>query len=126
MIAGSPWRWAISAIRRKSGTSFFGLPSVSRYTARVFLSTRLLMVSGLRGSKNRTSTPSLAKVWVNRVHVPPYRLLAEMKFCPAWMIVNSAAVMAAMPLPNTNPPAPPSRAASRFSSTSFVGFINRL
>jgi hypothetical protein len=37
-----------------------------------------------------------------------------------------AAVMAAMPLAKVSAAAPPSRAASRFSSTSQVGFISRL
>ena len=39
--------------------------------------------------------PSFENVWVNNVHVPPYRLLAEMKFCPACTIVSRDAVMAA-------------------------------
>ena len=70
--------------------------------------------------------PSFANVCVNSVQVPPYRLLAEMKFCPACTIVSSAAVMAAWPLANASPAAPPSSAASRFSSTSVVGFIRRV
>ena len=48
-----------------------GFPGVSRYTARVFSSTSLLRLSGLLGSKNRTSIPSLEKVCENRVQVPP-------------------------------------------------------
>ena len=47
--------------------------------------------------------PSFEKVCVNRVHVPPYRLLAEMKFCPECTIVSRAAVIAAWPLEKTSP-----------------------
>ena len=79
----------------------------------------------MRGSKNRTSMPSFEKVCVNRVHVPPYRLLAEMKFWPECTIVSSDAVIAAWPLANASAAAPPSSAARRFSSTSVVGFISR-
>ena len=44
-----------------------------------------------------------------------------MKFWPACTIVSKAAVIAAWPLENASPAAPPSRAASRFSSTSVGG-----
>jgi hypothetical protein len=62
---------------------------------------------------------------VNGVQVPPYRLVAEMKFFPECVMVRIAAVMAACPEAKANPPTPPSSAARRFSSTSVVGFISR-
>jgi len=46
-----------------------------------------------------------------------------MKFCPACVMVRIEAVIAACPEANASPPMPPSSAASRFSSTSLVGFM---
>jgi hypothetical protein len=69
--------------------------------------------------------PSFLNVCVNSVHVPPYRLVADRKFCPECAMVRMAAVMAACPDANASAPIQPSSAARRFSSTSFVGFINR-
>jgi hypothetical protein len=49
-----------------------------------------------------------------------------MMFCPASVIVCSAYVIAACPEARPSAPMPPSSAATRFSSTSVVGFMMRV
>ncbi len=45
---------------------------------------------------------------------------------PAWQRFSTAKVVAAWPEPRARPATPPSIAATRFSSTSTVGFMMRV
>ena len=47
---------------QQSGTSFFGLPTLSKYTHLVFSSVSSFIFSGSSGSKNLTSIPNFLKV----------------------------------------------------------------
>jgi hypothetical protein len=58
--------------------------------------------------------------------VPPYRDDALTSSSPAFKIVAIARVSAAWPEATASAPTPPSRAASRFSKTSLVGFMIRV
>jgi hypothetical protein len=58
--------------------------------------------------------------------VPPYSVLEETMLSPASAMVWIAAVMAAMPEAMASAAMPPSIAATRFSSTSCVGFMMRV
>ncbi|OQC20416.1 MAG: hypothetical protein BWX70_03276 [Verrucomicrobia bacterium ADurb.Bin070] len=62
-ISGMPVAWAIAASASKSGTSSFGLPMVSTYSARVRSVIAAWNAAGSREFTNRTVRPNLGSVW---------------------------------------------------------------
>jgi hypothetical protein len=107
-------------------TCSFGLGSVSAYQARVRASVALAKFSGSAGSTKRTSMPNCFSVFANRFQVPPERSVEETMLCPASHRFSTLKVVAAWPEPSASAATPPSSAATRFSSTSTVGFMMRV
>ncbi|MNP70280.1 hypothetical protein D3C76_1664970 [compost metagenome] len=60
------------------------------------------------------------------MYVPPYKVAEDTISSPDSAIFRMEYVMAADPEAVANAPTPPSRAATRCSNTSVVGFINRV
>ena len=77
--------------------------------------------SGSAGSTKRTSTPWSFIVLANRFQVPPYRSVEETMLSPAFTRFCTASALAAWPDATARAAAPPSSAATRFSSASAVG-----
>jgi len=70
--------------------------------------------------------PNCFKVLANRFQVPPYKSVDVTKLSPAWHKFITANVLAAWPDEVARAATPPSSAARRCSSTSWVGFIRRV
>ena len=126
MMSGMPSSLPIAAISAIGNSSSFGFGSVSPKKARVFSSASLRKLSGSDGSANRTSIPSRAKVLVKRFHVPPYRWGDDTILSPVAQRFWIEMATAEDPDDTANAAIPPSRAASRSSSTAVVGFIIRV
>ena len=82
--------------------------------------------SGSAGSTKRTSIPWSRSVLANRFQVPPYRLVELTTLSPTRARFCTASADAACPDDTASAAAPPSSAATRFSSTSAVGFMMRV
>ena len=70
--------------------------------------------------------PRRGSVTLNWLYVPPYRKLVETMLSPAEQMVEMARNWADCPEEVASAALPPSSAATRFSKTSFVGFMIRL
>ena len=69
--------------------------------------------------------PYLGRVCTNRFVVPPYSEGEATMLSPAWAIVKMDRLIAPAPEDVSRAPTPPSRVASRASTTSQVGFVRR-
>src|SRR5690606_1166342 len=105
----------------RSNTSSFGLPKDSTKKALVFSCTALAKLAGSEGSTKVVVMPNRGKVTLKRLKVPPYKLLDETIWSPAFSSTKRAVLMAAVPEEVTTEAMPPSKAASRCSKISLVG-----
>jgi len=107
--------------------SLRGLEIVSPKNALVFGCTAARHCSISSGSSTKdTVMPSFGSVVVNRLYVPPYRLGLATMWSPDSAMLRIAMVVAAIPEESSNAATPPSRAATRCSTTSHVGFMMRV
>jgi len=117
---------ASAEIAFKSKISNLGFPKLSAKKTRVFAWVALPKFSGFEGSTNVVVIPSLGKVTLNKLYVPPYKLLDATIWSPAFSKTNNAVAIAAVPEAVTTAPMPPSSAASRCSKISLVGLFKRV
>src|SRR5699024_12781340 len=75
--------------------------------------------------RNCTGLPYRGTVWLNKLYVPPYKLLSAIISSPAFATFKIAKVMAAIPDAVATAAVPSSNKATRFSNVSTVGFIIR-
>ena len=126
MISGTPILRPSAATSAIGKTLSFGFGSVSAYQQRVRSSVARTKFSGSDGSTKRTSIPNDFSVFAKRFQVPPYRSVDDTMLSPASHRFSTQKLVAAWPEPSARPATPPSIAATRFSSTSTVGFMMRV
>ncbi len=83
-ISGRPILWASSLMALMSATSKAGLLTVSVKKARVFSSAAAAKAEGEFESTNFTVMPSVGRMSLNCVYVPPYKFRALTMLSPAW------------------------------------------
>ena len=102
-----------------------GLAGVSVRMSRVSPRTLASTAAGSEVSANVKSTPKRARTCRQRRRVPPKTTSETTAWPPAFRNASITAWIAAMPVPNAQPSAPPSSAASLVSSARTVGFRDR-
>ena len=124
ITTGIPCLWAICAIASISGISLLGFPRVSRKTALVLSRIASSTSERLWASTKVVSMPYWGSVWARRLKEPPYMVFCA-TICPPFAARASMVyVMAAAPDASARAALPPSRAAIRFSSTSWVELVS--
>ena len=124
-ISGRSCSCATDDTASMSSTLPPGLPIVSAKNALVFGRTAWRQASGSSGSTHVSSTLILPRKCLSWLIVPPYSAEDETMWSPGCSSVKRAAACAAIPLENATAPQPPSRFATRSSSTATVGFMIR-
>src|SRR5690606_21237208 len=106
--------------------SFLGLPNLSIKIAFVFSLIAFLKLSVSFGSTQVVVMQILGRVTLNRLYVPPYKLLDDTIWSSDLSNVSNAAEIADIHEDVTTASMPPSRVAYLFSSMSLVGLFNRV
>lgn len=91
----------------KSKTSNFGFPNDSAKKTFVFSVAALVKFTASDGSTKVVVIPSLGKVTLKRLYVPPYKLLEATIWSPAFKSTNKVVAIAAVPDAVTTAPIPP-------------------
>src|SRR5690606_1153860 len=125
-ISGILFSCATLATDSISMISNLGLPKLSIKIALVFSVMAFRKLSVSFGSTNVVVMPNLGRVTLNRLYVPPYKLLDDTIWSSDLSNVSNAVEIADIPEDVTTAPIPPSRAANLFSSMSLVGLFNRV
>ena len=125
-MSGMPASLAISAMAAMSMTMPPGLARLSIWMALVFGVSAAFMAAGSVASAQLTFQPNFLKLSPNWLIEPPYNWLAAKNSSPDSNNVCMMTNCAAWPEATANAAVPPSNAATRSSSTAWVGFMIRV